>query len=251
MGSLTKGRISLVKNNFLEIEVTRENKSIPVASVISTYSQVEEQAGWHPFPWLSDSERLVYEGYTAHKRKRDYLLGRYAAKKAASVLLGESDYKKISILSGVFNQPVLYHHNNKHNIQVSITHAASKGAAIAFPETHPMGIDIEKVEGKLEGSLKSVMTNADLTQLYDHLLLNVTGLTLAWSAKEALSKVLRTGFTVSPNLYAIKSMQQMENVYLFEFKEFHQYKVVSWFFADYVGSICLPKRSHLKLHRML
>jgi 4'-phosphopantetheinyl transferase len=47
------------------------------------------------------------------------------------------------IKAGAFGQPIVYFSEEEKN-QVSISHSGYKAAALSFPQTHPMGIDLEE-----------------------------------------------------------------------------------------------------------
>lgn len=95
-------------------------------------------------------------------------------------------------MNSIFDFPVIIH-PNIHNTNVSIAHTNHSAVAVAFPETHPVGIDIEDIcdersqtiSTQLTDSEKSLRTNLSISEA----LFN----TILWTAKESLSKVLKTG----------------------------------------------------------
>jgi 4'-phosphopantetheinyl transferase len=95
----------------------------------------------------------------------------------------------IFIQAGIFQQPVVV--SGKHNLQVSITHCDDFGAALAFPETDPMGIDIERIGPAQRAALERQMTEAEKERMNFLPVAYDMGITLLWTAKEALSKVLK------------------------------------------------------------
>ncbi len=177
------------------------------------------------------------------KRQHSYLLGRYSAKQAISTI-DNTDLNAIFVDNGVFQQPIV-HHPNHMNIQVSISHTETLGAAIAFPEAHPMGIDIENVCDNQSEILKKQFTISEQQLLSNN---SMTELRWLWTAKEALSKVLRCGFMMPFELLEIVMIQQQRNSILGYFKNFHQYQALS--FQPTVNTICsivYPKKTQLSL----
>ncbi|WP_032113934.1 4'-phosphopantetheinyl transferase superfamily protein [Candidatus Paracaedibacter symbiosus] len=70
-------------------------------------------------------------------------------------------------------------------------------------------------------------------------------LTLFWTVKEALSKVIKCGFTIPSELLEIGDIQLKENYVESKFKNFQQYQALSFSVANYVCSIVHPKNSVL------
>jgi 4'-phosphopantetheinyl transferase EntD len=58
-----------------------------------------------------------------------------------------------------------------------------------------MGLDLEPIDEAKSEVLKSQMTSDDLGFLPDTTASEITGLTIMWSAKEALSKIFMFGLT--------------------------------------------------------
>jgi phosphopantetheinyl transferase len=204
----------------------------------------------HPFEELADvlhpRETAYYHTLKSEKRKRSYLVGRYAAKKAVAAFVQETDPRRILIQQGIFNQPIATCEDAR-NVQVSITHCDGLGAAIAFPEAHPMGIDLERIKPGKREAIESQMTKAEregITALsfpYDMLL------TLAWTAKEALSKVLKTGLTTPFTIFAMSEIKVQNDCFTGSFENFPQYKALSFETDGYVCSIVCPKKTGIEI----
>lgn len=136
--------------------------------------------------YLHAQEYNYYNILKFEKRIRSYLMGRFVAKQAVAALIGEKNLTNIFIHSGIFTQPIVV--SSKQNIQVSITHCDDFGAALAFPEAHPMGIDIEKINPNKRNVLERQITGGEKERISSCSLSYETGLTLLWTAKEALSE---------------------------------------------------------------
>jgi len=89
---------------------------------------------------LGPTEFAYFSTLPFGRRRRGYLLGRYAAKLALRDLLQESDFRIIEIARGVFEQPIVLF-ARKQGRGVTISHTDSLAFVLAFPRGHPMGID--------------------------------------------------------------------------------------------------------------
>lgn len=203
---------------------------------------------------LHPEERLIYDGFSHYRRKRSYLLGRLSAKAAVAELTGEKDLSMIQIASGVFQFPVVKC-KNVHNIQVSISHCENKGIGVAFPEAHPMGVDIERVQEHEIDAILSQFTPKE-TKLIgrrskEHYAMDNYAMHLAlFTAKEALSKVIRTGMTIDFKFLETDRLRLEDNVLEATFSRFPQYKSLSRIIGDYAVSIVLPGRTKVDLERL-
>ncbi|MGG4267115.1 4'-phosphopantetheinyl transferase family protein [Peribacillus simplex] len=196
---------------------------------------------------LAPNEYKCYVEFKSEKRKSEYLYGRYAAKISAMELLGESDPKKVEIISGVFSQPILRCNNNIDNISVSISHTSNMVGALAFPETHPMAIDVEEIDRMNLDLIVQHLLPDEQDMVVKAKTFETSMATLLWSVKESLSKVLKTGLTISIPLLKISKKVKNDDHYVFEFEHFTQYKVQGWMIENYVLTICLPKNTTLKM----
>lgn len=201
------------------------------------YCKMEEALHWQ--------ESEYYHTLKYEKRKKSFLLGRYSAKMAYSAYVNEDNLRNILIQHGVFSQPVAVNQNGC-NIQVSIAHDRDFGAAIAFPEAHPMGIDIEMVDREKAEVLAEQMTNNEI-ELIKRYHSHYDMLTCLWTVKEGLSKVLKTGLTVPLYICEIKEIKMGCNCIFTYFTNFGQYKAVSYALGKYICSIVYPLYTEMNL----
>lgn len=94
---------------------------------------------------LHPDELTYYKSLTFEKRKHDYLLGKFVAKKAVTFYESEIPLSEIYIDSGIFEFPIVYY-PGKEKIQVSLSHSEKTSVAISYSEAHPMGIDLELID---------------------------------------------------------------------------------------------------------
>jgi 4'-phosphopantetheinyl transferase len=195
------------------------------------------------------SEELHYFDTLAHsKRQYSYLLGRYCSKQALSIYNPTLDSTSVLIRKGIFEQPVVYYPNQS-NIQISISHTNTLGAALVFPENHPMGIDVETICPEKIATLQLQCNPVEQALLSNHTVYTdqAVQLTLLWTVKEALSKVLKCGFTMSLDLLEISTLFSQQNFTICYYKHFSQYKAASFIMNDSVCSIVLPRNTRFDI----
>jgi phosphopantetheinyl transferase len=197
-------------------------------------------------PYLHDQERHYYNTLKFEKRMRSYLIGRFAAKQAVGALNGEENLTNILIGSGIFNQPIVV--SNRQNIKVSITHSGDLGAALAFPEAHPMGIDLETVNCQQREALEGQATEWEKQKIVSLPIEYDAGLTLLWTAKEALSKLLKTGLMTPFEIFAISKMELNDHYIMCYYKNFPQYKVIGFTIHNCICSIAYPLKTELNFN---
>lgn len=203
-------------------------------------------------PFLHEVERNYYDTLKADMRRSSYLLGRLAAKTALSVMTGSDVTQMASfyIDFGVFQFPVVksFPHQNS---QVSISHCQHIGIALAFPEEHPLGIDIEKIDPDKAAALESFSTPKDKEQFAGIGLNTLVGYTLMWTVKESLSKIIRTGLTMDPGILEVKSFERIGDCYISTFTHWPQYKSISFQCGEYICSVTLARKTTPGLDRFV
>ena len=195
--------------------------------------------------WLHPEEAAYYHSSLADKRKKSFLLGRVCAKTAYKQTNPQEDASKINIRTGIFKDPVL---QNQTAIQwqIGITHSNTLAAALVFPATHPMAIDVEDYDTKRAKTMKTQCKPEELRCLEEIGLGNEAACAVCWTAREAVSKALRTGMTCPFELLGITSIKpHADGGITGLFANFCQYQFRSWVIEDKVLSIVLPKRTRL------
>jgi 4'-phosphopantetheinyl transferase len=192
--------------------------------------------------FLHTSELSYFASLKAEKRKRDYLLGRYAAKYALAGINQTIAASQIDIRPGVFNQPVVMHTGGV-QLSICITHSGRISAALAFPAGHPIGIDIEVIEpGHIE-VLKGQVATDELPPATEATTLEER-YSRVWTIKEALSKVLGCGLTVPFSVFRLSENTAWEDgVFTGGFQNFHQYRFYSIATEDFAFAIVHPGRT--------
>jgi phosphopantetheinyl transferase len=114
---------------------------------------------------------------------------------------------------------------------------------VIHPEGHPIGVDIEEISPDRRETVRTQMTPSELG-LAAVLEGDSDGkLMLMWSAKEALSKVLRTGLMTPFSVYEMQDLKWESGCLLGGFKNFGQYRAISFPIEGMAFALVAPKRS--------
>lgn len=196
---------------------------------------------------LHAKEKDTLFGYQHDLRKRSYLLGRIAAKKAIQSLLGSIEPSAFWIDSGIFQFPIVKGENIQ-NLQVSISHCDTLGFSIAYPEAHPMGVDVERITSSKLEVILSQLTNKEKDLLGNKA--NMATCTSIFSIKEALSKVIKTGMMLDFKLLDVDTIKIEQQMISCSFSNFGQYKGFAFQKNEYVFSFVLPKKTETNLFQI-
>lgn len=194
-------------------------------------------------------EKKHYETIKYDRRKLNYILGRFSAKFAINTMIEIPCMQSINIGSGVFGFPIVRCVEAK-NIQVSITHCGFIGMSIAFKESHPMGIDIERISFDKEKAILSQISQYELKLLAVFGINDISGYTALWCAKEALAKIIKTGMMLDFSFLEIETIEKEENTYVAKFKHFGQYKAMCHINENYAISVVLPRKTMTNLEEV-
>ncbi|MGW8667848.1 beta-ketoacyl synthase N-terminal-like domain-containing protein [Streptomyces niveus] len=160
---------------------------------------------------LGGAERARYDGLPP-VRRRQWLLGRIAAKDAVRRLLwhegaGELYPAEISVRNDASGRPLAegVHGRALGELTVSIAHRRETGVAVAARGT--CGIDIEEITDRPRTTVETSCDTSELT-LLDALVARSPGsgalwFTRFWAAKEAVAKARGTGLRGRPAEYRV------------------------------------------------
>ncbi|AZS14169.1 4'-phosphopantetheinyl transferase superfamily protein [Paenibacillus lutimineralis] len=189
--------------------------------------------------FLSLVEQEEYSRFQYPRRRNSYLLGKLAAKLALA--RGDDELSAIAVDHGILNQPIASGRSSK----VTVTHSDTLGAALAYDQRLLAGIDLELINEQARDAMLRI-TSAEEEGLVRRLGTDIAPtafLTILWTAKEAISKVLQTGFTVAMELFEVKSLERNKYGVVGSFRHFPQLVSVSVVREDYVFSMVLPAKA--------
>ena len=193
---------------------------------------------------LHVEERRQFHSFKYDLRRTSYLLGRFAAKKALVNLTKASAENAIWIDYGILRFPIVRCPAIQ-NTSISISHCDDFGVSIAFPEICPIGIDLERINPDKLKPILSQVGESEKIQLEKEDLNNLTGYTILWTMKEALSKVLKTGISIDFKLLNIVNIINHDGVFESDFSIFRQYKAYAFVKNGYAMAIVLPSKINL------
>ena len=183
---------------------------------------------------LTPAELKIAENYTG-TRYSEFVHSRYIAKKAVQNLIPEIPIGNIQVLKGVFEQPVLVISNCSAAYDVSVSHKDTIAAALVFPQSHPAGIDIDVADPANSAALDRMLTLHERQISQPKMIM--------YTAKEALSKVMRCGLTAPLHFLEVNSLQKDGIFYRGVFTNITQYQFISFPGNAYMFTMVFPKNS--------
>ncbi len=190
--------------------------------------------------YLHPNEMSYYQTLQYPLRQKSYLLGKLCTKSAIRNIYSDLPASAIELKHGVFGFPYVSAPDYvKYNISTS--HSNDTGAAIAFPPSELMGIDIEELSAVRVETIRTELT-ANECILIDRLNIDfVVANVLAWAIKEALSKVLRTGMLIDFKLLEIADIKATENYFVASFVNFTVFKAIAFRIANNGCALVFPQ----------
>jgi 4'-phosphopantetheinyl transferase len=152
--------------------------------------------------WLRPAERAILRRFRAPRRRRDFRLGRLAAKRALGLLTrceGRSVLNAFEVRPGPGGAPLAFRDGAPLAAAVSISHSDGWASATVRLGKGPLGCDLERVETRSRSFQEDYFTPreqafvADAPESERALLA-----TLLWGAKEAVMKALGQGLRLPP-----------------------------------------------------
>lgn len=184
----------------------------------------------------------LQNGKRTIEAKKSLYFGKKAIMEFLDIDLDE--IKNVSLLKGVFGQPIIV--NNlfllmNMNIGISITHTDKTFGILIFDQLHPMGIDIETKTKTDSEFLETYLTETEKKMIKDSE--GLLSKEIFFSAKESLSKILKTGLTSPLEIYEISKVEMNhDNISLF-YRNFSQYKSTVVLVNDEIRSVTFPINS--------
>ena len=157
---------------------------------------------------------VLHSASLCEKRKTEFLRGRCASKSALAEFSSNCEVKDISITHGTLGEPIV----TDESFGVSISHSENIAVALAFKKMFSFGIDVERVNEKFTKALHRV-TDVAKEQVPD----NIADLTVAWALKEALSKCLKTGFTIAFDNFAFSEFRKVDGIFNCKFTKYSNF----------------------------
>ncbi len=214
---------------------TAERDYPVVMSVFNSPGRMEDN-----LDWLHPGEFEYLHTLNFPRRRHSYLAGRYVAKHAvAGFIDAYVPFHEIEISHGLLGQPVVTA-AGRPNIQVSISHCDDAASALAFPESVPLGIDVELICTSRLDVLYNQLTDRE-RDVWNRLpFAPEASLTMLWSGKEALSKVLRTGLTMPQHYYETIELEVNSSGFYGRYANFPQHRFLAYATESHSYAITYP-----------
>lgn len=173
-------------------------------------------------------------------RRYDCILGRFAAKNAASVLLGIK-MRDITIEKGVFDQPIVRNKKDS-GIQVTISHIQNYGLSVSYTRELILGADMERSDHR---AMEAVYLSAYERRMADHMECSKA---VIWTAREALLKCLKAGIYFPQRLLELDSVRADGGTISGTYRYFRQYVFQAYDFGKRTVAIAYPSNVKCNLN---
>lgn len=159
-------------------------------------------AGWLLLPrsslpesddWLGPREERVLAGLTFPKRRTEWRLGRFAAKRALASIAEVDELRRIQVVAGEDGAPEAFVDGHPAGFRISISHRGDIAACAVVPDGR-VGCDLEAIETRTQRFIDDFFTVAERASIErTSRALRNRHVALIWSAKESVLKALRVG----------------------------------------------------------
>jgi len=165
--------------------------------------------------WLSATEAIRLTGMHVAKRRTDWRLGRWTAKRALAIYLNLPGHPQalssIEVRPAPSGAPEVFFANQPAAVTISLSHRAGTAICAVAPCGVALGCDLELIEPRSDGFIADYFTAeeqalvarapaADRSRL----------LALLWSAKESTLKALRRGLRLDTRYVIVSPVDGLQ-----------------------------------------
>jgi 4'-phosphopantetheinyl transferase len=148
--------------------------------------------------WLNAREFDFLSCLRFAKRRADWRLGRWTAKRALSVCLNlpksPAEFAKIEIWPLSSGAPEVRFENQPASVTISLSHRVNRAACAIAPAAVQLGCDVELVEPRSDAFISDYFTSVEQNMIARQPVETRPRLSaLLWSAKESALKALHAG----------------------------------------------------------
>jgi 4'-phosphopantetheinyl transferase len=147
--------------------------------------------------WLSPCERSTLARLRFSKRRDDWRLGRWTAKRAiqeSTPIYGSTDLSAIEIRAASDGAPEAFLNGHPALLSISLSHSHGLGFCVVGPRDISLGCDLELIEPRTLDFIEDYFTAEEIDSLKSmDADPKAVFATVIWSAKESALKVLREG----------------------------------------------------------
>jgi 4'-phosphopantetheinyl transferase len=167
--------------------------------------------------WLGEGEAALLEGMRFAKRRADWRLGRWTAKRALASFWNSSASSRAlaatEIRPASTGAPEVYLSNSPAPVSISLSHRAGMAMCAVSRSVDALGCDVEIIEPRSDAFVADYFVPEERA-----LIARVSGLerfelvALLWSAKESALKALRTGLRLDTRSVVVTPMDRLFEV---------------------------------------
>jgi 4'-phosphopantetheinyl transferase len=153
--------------------------------------------------WLGPAEQAILRGLRWPERRRDFRLGRLAAKRALALVAGCDGAlarRRFEVRPAPGGVPQAFRDEAPLAVALSLSHSHGWASAAVLRGTGPLGCDLERIEARGPAFLDAYLTWSEREFVGKGGAESERPLraTLVWSAKEAVMKALGEGLRLAP-----------------------------------------------------
>jgi 4'-phosphopantetheinyl transferase len=151
--------------------------------------------------WLSAGELSRFEGLRFEKRRTDWRLGRWTAKRALASCLNIPDdvlsLSEIEIRAAPSGAPEVFLSDQRARVNISLSHRAGEALCVVGLSGARLGCDLELIEPREKSFITDFFTADEQNRIAQAPADEQPAVaTLLWSAKESALKALHVGLRV-------------------------------------------------------
>lgn len=193
--------------------------------------------------FLHPSEEASLSLLHIERRRRTFLMGRYALKRAAAAWTGLSPSRDLEVVPAILEYPIL-RAPVADVPDLTLTHTDCAAVCLAVEAGHASGVDLEFINPARLATYERVYTDRERASAAGLGLDAACAAVLHWSLREALSKAVRCGFTVPFDVLELEGLKGLENgLFRTKFRNFGQYGGHAWIRDGHVFAVVHPKKS--------
>ncbi len=217
------------------IEITYQEKKIKIAWSFTLLDDLTDDV---LFSSLSDQEREIADNFSSHSRAKEFAAGRYCIKDAFAVYTSGTKPQNITTSAGVWGNPYI----EGSDLNISIAHTDKCVIAVCTSGSFPIGIDIEEYKSSNDELIISQLSDTE-KKIAAVSSLDSEALHILWAAKEAASKLLRTGFRLPMSLFEVSNIIQEQEIWHVYFDSLEVLSVIAANTKSRIVALALPTGS--------
>jgi 4'-phosphopantetheinyl transferase len=164
--------------------------------------------------WLSDSEIAVQGKLRFAKRRADWRLGRWTAKRALSACLNlpaaRQAFREIEVRAAASGVPEAYLSNQRADVTISLSHSSGRAVCAVAVGRVALGCDLEAIEPRSAAFIADYLDAAEQACLAGTPPGTQSSLaTLLWSAKESALKALGVGLRLDTRSVVVGPLDEI------------------------------------------